>query len=226
VDLTEADLTGRRLAHFMWDELEKIAQAGMGGASAPEAGGQQAAAGELEGAIQREAEGEEEASPAHGVVAARVEQLDDKKARGTPVIQPPPGFVYAPELQAFVPDQSNPGWMQAEEAAEAAKAKSFYDQGQSDLQNQQAQAELDQRAEAETQQAVAEQQMAAQQQMQQQIQQQATADATTKAVAKEQAKSVASNLKTPDSVTGKKSEGSKSSGDKPKGKGVTINVGK
>lgn len=217
MELNESDLTGRRLAHYMWDELEKIAQA-IGAGGTPQATGDAAPAGELSGAVQRGAEGEEEASPAHGVVAARVEQLDDKKARGTPVIQPPPGFVYAPELQAFVPSPESPGWMAAEEAAEAAMARSFYEQGQQDAAIGQAQAELDQRAAVDAEQAVAQQAMAEQQAMAQALQERATAAATTKAVAKEQAKSVASNLKTPDAVTGQSGA--------TRGKGVTIKIGK
>lgn len=191
------------------------------------AGGEAAPSGELEGTIQREVEGAEEASPAHGVVAARVEQLSDTQARGTPVIQPPPGFVFAPELQAFVPDESNPAWMQAEEAAEAAKAKAFYDKGQQDVVQQQAQAELDQRVQADAHQALAEQQMAVQQQMAAEQQQAMTQQATQQAVAKQQAQSVAENLKAPDSIVGKppatkRTDSSKKSG----GKGVTIKIGK
>ena len=216
MDLQEHDLKGRRLAHYMWGELEKIAA---GAGTDQQEAGQGAPAGELEGNVQQGAEGAEEASPAHGIVAARIEQLDDKKARGTPVIQPPPGFVYEPELQSFVPNEEDPGWMQIAEAQEAAKNQAIYAKGQEDMQVSQAQQQMDTQVEQETQQAVAEQEAGQQQAA---IQQQATAEATTKEVAQQQAKSVASNLSTPDSITGSPAPQRKPAS----GKGVTIKIGK
>lgn len=220
----DADLKGRRLAQYMWSELEKIAQ-GMG--PVQQQGDQQSGA--LEGTVQREVEGDEEASPAHGVVASRVEQLSDKKARGIPVLQPPPGMVYAPHLQAFVPDPNDPGWMAAEQAAEAAKAQTFYQKGQEDLQTEQAQAELDTQAATQVQQAAeanaAEQQqqmaqqMAAEQAPQLQMQEEA------KAMAKQKAKATAGGLKTPDDIAGGQKP-SKPATKKPGDKGVTIKIGK
>jgi hypothetical protein len=223
----DADLRGRRLAQYMWSELEKIAQ---GTGPVQQQGEQQSGA--LEGAVQREVEGDEEASPAHGIVASRVEQLSDKKARGVPVLEPPPGMVYAPELQAFVPDPNNPGWMQAEQAAEAAKAQTFYQQGQADLQAQQAQAELDQKATVEAQQMAA--QGAAQEQQQmaemaaQQQAPQAQMQAEAREMAKQKAKSVAGGLQTPGDIMGGEQEPkrSKPATKKPDQKGVTIKIGK
>ncbi|NIV36255.1 MAG: hypothetical protein GWN58_44450 [Anaerolineae bacterium] len=225
MDFTEEDLRGRRIAHYMWAELEKIAQ-GVGG-EMTEMSDQQA--GELQGTVQREVEGSEEASPAHGVVASRVEQLDDKKARGIPVIQAPPGYVYAPELQAFIPDQNNPGWVSAEQAAEAAKAQSFYQQGQQDLVQQQAQAEAEQQAAAQVQQA---QQQQAQQQAA--AQQQQYADALSqqqleREYAKQQAQGAVQGLQSPEGVTGRPEGGNQEQQrQRPSGggKGVTIRIGK
>lgn len=127
----DADFKGRRLAHYMWDELEKIAES-----AGPAAAQGEQQSGPLEGPSPEEVILEEDA-PTHGVVASKVERLSDKKARGIPVLQPPPGYVYAPHLQSFVPDEQDPGWMQAEQAAEAAKAQTFYQKGQEDLQAQQ-----------------------------------------------------------------------------------------
>ena len=222
MDLQEHDLKGRRLAQYMWGELEKIAAG-----QATQEAGQAAPAGELEGGLQQGSDGPEEASPAHGVVAARVEQLDDKKARGIPVIEPPPGFVYKPELQSFVPNEQDPGWMQVQEAMEAAKNEAMYNKGQEDMQTAQAQEQLDTKVEQETNQAVAEQGAAEQQVQQQAVQQQATAEATTKEVAKQQAKSVASNLSTPESIAGPSASSPPAAKKKPAaGKGVTIKIGK
>lgn len=103
----------------MWQELEKLA------AGAPTTTAQPMESGEG-------AHGETiplEPSPAHGVVASRVEQLSETHARGIPVIQPPPGYTYAPELQQFVPNMEDPAWMRVEQAAEAARKQAIYEQG-------------------------------------------------------------------------------------------------
>lgn len=152
-------------------ELTKIAQDSMG--MAPQAG-------MLAGSVQQgpaPVQSEDipvEAPPAHGVVASRVNQLNPRRALGIPVLQPPPGYVYSPELASFVPNEQDPGWMAQQQAIEAARNKGWYDQGQQDVATQQAQAELDSRADAGIQQAQ-QQDMQAQQmaQMQQAAQQQA-----------------------------------------------------
>jgi len=220
----EEDQKGRRLAHYMWSELEKIANVAQGAAPAPGPGDQQS--GELEGTVQREAEGTEEASPAHGVVASRVEQIGDKAARGIPVIQPPPGFVFAPDLQSFVPDPNSPGWMEANQAMEAAKAKAFYVKGQQDLQQQQAQQQIDQtvaqQAEAAASQQAAEQQQAVAQQQAAMQAPQEQVEAQAKEQAKAQAKATVGGLKTPQDVSGAQKPSPSSSGPQ---KGVTVKVG-
>jgi hypothetical protein len=133
-------------------------------------------------------EGEE--PPAHGVLGARVEQLDKKKARGIPIIQPPPGFVYAPDLAAFVPDPSQPGWMTMLQAEAAQSNKGYYDQGQHDLLAGQAQANVDQQVDqqnmAAQQQAEAEQQQGMQQQAMQQKAEQGAMNLTIGATQKEE----------------------------------------
>lgn len=220
------DLRGRRLAHYMWGELEKISQ-GMGPVMQP--GEQQS--GQLEGTVQREVEGAEEASPAHGVVASRVEQLSNTKARGIPVLQPPPGFVYAPHLQSFVPNPEDPGWMHAEQAAEAAKAQAFYEQGQADLQTQQAQDELDAQAGQQAEQVAAEGMAQQQQQAAEQEASMARPQLEAQEMAKQKAKATMGGLKTPEDVRGggesrkpaaKKTPAKKSGDDR---KGVTIRIG-
>jgi hypothetical protein len=173
----QVDHKARLLAHAFWGELEKIAQFTAGPGAPPPA---QAEAEEIP-----VEEGEE--PPAHGVLGARVEQLDKKKARGIPIIQPPPGFVYAPDLAAFVPDPSQPGWMTMLQAEAAQSNKGYYDQGQHDLLAGQAQANVDQQVDqqnmAAQQQAEAEQQQGMQQQaMQQKAEQGAMNLAARKAV--------------------------------------------
>jgi len=156
-----ARLVGRE-AIFMAYELEKIAQAAE---AAPQAAASAAdGGGEMQGAVQQGASEGQEASPAHGVVAARIEQLTDKKARGIPVIQPPPGYVYAPDLQAFTPREGDPAWMLAQQAAEAAKAKAYYVKGRQDAETIQAQQETDMKVQQATQAALQNQQVARAQQ--------------------------------------------------------------
>ncbi len=126
-----------------------------------------------------------EQPPAHGIVGTKVEQDGARFARGIPVIQPPPGFTYEPELHAFVPDPSNPGWMQAEQAMEAARNKSYYEQGSMDQNAQQAQQQMDQQVDQRAQMALQENAQVQQQQaqmgaMQQQAQQRAMNDAAKK----------------------------------------------
>ena len=200
----EADLKGRRLAQYMWDELEKISNVAQGSTATPQVSDQHS--GELQGAVQQEVEGVEEASPSHGVVASRIAQLSDKKARAIPVIAPPPGFVFAPELQSFVPDPNNPAWMDANQAAEAAKAEVFYRKGQQDLQAAEAQAELEGQVAQQIAAIQAQQQAAAQQQQAQQMASLAAPSYAAHAQAKEQAKAQArasmAGLQTPASVSG------------------------
>lgn len=220
MDFREEDMRGRRLAHYMWAELEKIAQ-GVGGEMTTMSDQQ---SGELQGTVQREVEGIEEASPAHGVVASRVEQIGDDKARGIPVIQAPPGYVYAPDLQAFVPDPKNPAWMAAEQAAEAAKAETFYRKGQQDLVTRQAQAEAARQAQQQVvaqQQAIAQERAAVMAAEQQQARAQAMAQKEglremAREQAAEQAQDQAKELRSPQDITGRPS---------PQ-KGVTIRIGR
>ena len=169
--VSSANKSNLSLAHAMCLEFEKIAQTSMG--MDPQAG-------MLAGGVQQgpapvaSEEVPVESAPAHGVVASRVNQLTPKRAIGIPVIQPPPGYVYSPELASFVPNEQDPGWMAQQQAIEAARNKGWYDQGQQDVATQQAQAELDSRADAGIQQAQQEQmQMQQMAQMQQAAQQQA-----------------------------------------------------
>jgi hypothetical protein len=222
----EEDLRGRRLAHYMVDELEKIAQEGPPQQTSPE----QQVGGELQDGVQNDAGGGE-ASPAHGIVASRIEQLDPKTARGIPVLQPPPGFIYSPELVAFVPDENDPGWMAAQQAVEAARNKGWYDQGQEDVQTQQAQQEVDTQAQQQVDQVAAEEGQAQQQQMMAMQQQ----EQEGQAMAKEKAKATMGGLRSPEGIVGAKpkpkakpaAKKKKPAEEKPEsGKGVTIKIGK
>jgi len=145
-------LRGRVIAQAFVRELEKVAAASSGGGGGAVGMGNPGEMGDpqmgaLAGGVQNEAgESEEiknEAMPAHGVVASRVTQLDPRRAVGVPVMQPPPGYVYDPNLSSFVPNQGDPGWMAQESVMEAARNKGWYDAGQQDTVTQQAQQQLD-----------------------------------------------------------------------------------
>lgn len=202
------------LAGGFAEELTKIAQSSM--SVEPQAG-------MLAGGVQQDhaATGEDipvESAPAHGVVASRVNQLTPRRAVGIPVLQPPPGYVYSPELASFVPNEQDPGWVSQEQAIEAARNKGWYDQGQRDVAVQQAQAELDSRAEAGIQQA----QMQQAQMQQQAAMQQAAQQQSMMAEAQRQGRINA------DRKNGIVSQPSGRNPDrrKSKGQGVTIQLGR
>lgn len=211
---TDDDPRGRFIAQCLWSELEKISAAEMGD---PQSGNLQQGA---------------EASPAHGVVGVEVEQLDQKRAKGIPVVQPPPGYVYAPELASFKPNEADPGWMTPEQQAAAQENKGWYDQGQMDLSTQRAQQEADTKMTQQVQAANADQQA-----QQSAAQQQAAMDAEAKQQAvkesvkqqfKEQQASKAIPYNTPQEVLGRtaKAPVKKKKSAKAALKGVTINLGR
>lgn len=216
MDFSSYDTRGRVITQAFFTELEKIASATV---PQDQGVGDGADAGLLQGGVQNEASPqgevwENEALPAHGVVASRVQQLDPRRAVAIPVMQPPPGYVYDPQLASFVPNQQDPGWLAQSQVLEAARNKGWYEQGQQDVVAGQAQQQLDADAEAGVQQALAEdQQMAEDQQVQQAAQDQAMMSAAKKEVSGQGA---------PGAVPKPKS--------KPKAdvsaKGVSINIGK
>lgn len=154
------------------DLIEKIAED-------PAAAAQ---AGMLAGGVQNEAAAPQqtevvrnESMPAHGVVASRIQQLDPRRAVGIPVMQPPPGYIYNPELASFVPNEQDPGWIAQSQVIEAARNKGWYDRGQQDVVAAEAQQQIDQQATQGIQQAMMQEQAAQQQAaLQQQAQMQAT----------------------------------------------------
>tara|TARA_Y100000034_G_scaffold135869_1_gene209520 strand:+ start:4525 stop:5346 length:822 start_codon:yes stop_codon:yes gene_type:complete len=87
-----------------------------------------------------------EGNPVAKIIGASVEKLDGRTAHGVPIVEPPPGFVYAPDMQAFVPDSTDPGWMTEPEAMQARETAQAYQQGMSDTQQGVAQGEADQAA--------------------------------------------------------------------------------
>jgi hypothetical protein len=227
-ELTKSEIRGRLVAQLFFGELEKISQSIAGG---PMEG---AEAGEMQGGIQQQPD-DAEASPAHGVVAARVEQLSDKRAVGVPVLQPPPGYVYAPELAAFVPNQGDPGWMPEPVAAGALQNKDWYDKGQQDVVQGQAQEAMDmqvsQQAQAQAQQGMMQQQASQQQAVMQQMMQQKAMEQTAKDSAKAQSESMVEGLQSPEGITGRPAEEPRpKKKSKPKKKsedrGVTIKIGR
>lgn len=220
--LTDFDTRGRLVAHAFFSELEKIA-AEMG--EGPEAG-------MLQGGVQNEpGMGQEilrnEASPAHGVIASRIQQLDPRRAVVVPVMEPPPGYVYSAELASFVPNEQDPGWMAQQEAIEAARNKGWYEQGQQDVVQGQAQQQLDETANAQVEQAAMEDQQAQQQVAMQQQAQQVAMMAGAKHQAKNQADLSQGIIPRPES--GSKSSVKRPSsgvGSKGPAKPMTINIGR
>lgn len=211
----ELGLRGKTIIHSMFSELEKIAQGPM--AADPQAG--MLAGGVQQGPSPMSVEEVPvESPPAHGVVASRVNQLTPKRALGIPVLQPPPGYVYNPELASFVPNEQDPGWMSQQQAMEAARNKGWYDQGQQDVATQQAQQELDSRADMGIQQA--QQESAQMQQMA--MMQQAAAQQAAMAEAKQQGKIRADMMNgiTPRPASKKPKERVNA------GRGVTIQLGR
>ena len=85
----------------------------------------------------------DDGSPVAKIIGSSIEKLDDERAHGVPIVEPPPGFVYAPDLQAFIPNEDDPGWMTNPEAMAAEEKASAYQQGQMDTQQQSAQQEAD-----------------------------------------------------------------------------------
>lgn len=227
--MNDFDTRGRLVAQAFFSELEKIAADAM--SADPQAG-------LLAGGVQDEAasngqQGPEEviqneAAPAHGVVASRITQLDPRRAVGIPVLQPPPGYTYNPDLASFVPNEQDPGWMEQQKAIEAARNKGWYDQGQQDVVAGQAQEQLDAKADADVQQASAESQQQQQHAMMQQAAAQQGMMAEAKEVGKNRADMAAGVVPRPAAKSPASKSKSKSSGKEQKGSGksVTIHLGR
>lgn len=212
MDLTSQDARGRFVVHAMWTELEKIAMSAVGVPGSH---------GALEGGIAAgPSSSAEEASPAYGIVASRVEQLDPKRAHGIPILRPPPGYVYSPELTAFVPDQASPGWMSEQEAMEAARNRSWYEQGQSDLASAEAQQEMDSAVAQQAEGAIIQRQQAQQQAAIQQAMALRAQQKAMDSVARKRA------LEGPASTAGITDEGQSSPMSKKPTRGVTIKIGR
>jgi hypothetical protein len=191
------------------DEMDKIA-----GAQAP-AGDVQAPA--------------PEQAPAHQIVSPDIKQLDPRTAHSTPILEPPPGYVYAPELGSFIPNPQDPGWIAQGQAIEALRNKAWFDQGQQQQVQQAAQGQLDQAASQNLEAAAQEQQQA---QQQQQVEQAANTEATLEA-AKQEGKQMADaagappNQGQPEYVGAQQAAQGPRRKPKPKeDKGVVIRVGK
>lgn len=153
------DIRGRTLAQYMWDELEKISEE-------EQKGGEQESA-KMEQGEAGDGEREKEESPIQGLAGTQVLQEGASKGRGIPVLDPPPGYIFNPELQSFIPDENMAGWMSKDEASQASILQNVYQQGKQDTQGQVAQQEVDRGVEQQTAQIQQEQQN---QQMQQEQQ--------------------------------------------------------
>ena len=109
-----------------------------------------------------------EESRVQEIFGQSIQQINERRAVGVPVVEPPPGYIYRPELQQFVPDRDGGGWITDEQARVAQHTADAYEAGQQELGQQMAQQELDQHigGQIEEQQAAA-----AQEQQQAEIQQ-------------------------------------------------------
>lgn len=102
-----------------WKQVGAGAAAGAGGMMLLNSLGQEKAAeaaheaGESDPAAETEIE---RVAPVHEFIGVKPQVLGAGKAKGIPVISPPPGYVYDPVLQAMAPDMEDPGWSGAPEA--------------------------------------------------------------------------------------------------------------
>jgi hypothetical protein len=87
-------------------------------------------------------ETDEDSSPVAGVVGTDIVQQDQHNARGIPVLQPPPGYVFDPDLQSYAPDQNMPGWMTQDGAQAADSHRNAYMKGKQDAVAEKAQHEI------------------------------------------------------------------------------------
>ena len=117
--MIDDDLRGRFLAQVFWTELEKIANV-----MSPQLMPMQQESKDENIEIDTFEE-EDKVSPVMGVIGTKIEKKE-KKTRAIPIHKPPPGYVFNPELQKFVPNLEMPGWMSATQGALAAAKKDGY----------------------------------------------------------------------------------------------------
>lgn len=201
------ELRARALIHHMWDELEKIANEGMPAETA-----------EAMQAPQEEA-------PVQEVFGAQVLPIDKRKAHGTPILPPPPGYVYDAELQQFAPDPQTAGWITEAQAAVAESNQAHYAKGQQDAVQQSAQQQVDQQVEQQMQQAQMQQQDTAQQEQAQNMElQRQQLDLQKKQV--KQAVNPASGAGASTKPQAPRKPAADAAKKGPDGKAVTINLGR
>tara|TARA_Y100001973_G_C5190050_1_gene330392 strand:- start:1135 stop:1647 length:513 start_codon:yes stop_codon:yes gene_type:complete len=116
------DIRGRFIAHYFFDELEKIAQQD----AAPLVKEEQDNVPEE---ITRVRKSDEEMTPGQ-IFGTEIQKKKDGTVKAFPIFQPPPGFTFRPDLQGFVPDPQQPGWMNDKESALADAKNSGYTQAQ------------------------------------------------------------------------------------------------
>ena len=126
--MTEFEMRGRLIVQAMWTELEKIAEAdGKPLEEDPD----------KEEMVDPEEVGE---SPVSGVVGSRIVQKG-LKARGIPVFDPPEGYEFRPELQAFAPSEDD-SWMTQDRALGGQAVQNAYNKGREDEQTEAASNEI------------------------------------------------------------------------------------
>jgi hypothetical protein len=100
----------------------------------------------------------DDGSPVAKIIGSSVKKINDQRAKGVPIVEPPPGFTYNPELAAFVPNSEDPGWMTNPEAMQAQETQAAHQAGAQQQAQQGAQQEAETQAAQQVQQAQMQQQ--------------------------------------------------------------------
>ena len=117
------EMRGRLIVQSMWTELEKIALAEEGAPEPME---------EDPDKTEKVDPEEESGSPISGILGTKVVQKGSR-ARGIPVFNPPDGYQFRPDLQAFAPSEDD-AWMSNDRAVGGEATRNAYSQGQQDEQ--------------------------------------------------------------------------------------------
>ena len=100
------DMRGRMIAQFFFDEVEKIAQSELQ-QNQPLVKEEQEDAPEE---IIRSRKHEDVETPGQ-IFGTEIQKKKDGSVKAFPIIQSPPGYSFRPDLQGFVPDAQQQGWM-------------------------------------------------------------------------------------------------------------------
>jgi len=129
--MNDFEMRGRLIVHSMWTELEKIALAEEGNAEPMEQDP------DKEERVDPEEQGE---SPVSGILGSKVVQKGTR-ARGIPVFDPPEGYQFRPDLQAFAPAEDD-AWMTNDRTLGGEAVQNAYNKGRQDEQQDAASNEI------------------------------------------------------------------------------------